>query len=82
MFTPSHIGGHVPPISFGEVFDVPRFTKAISAPLLEWHQVKNQSSGDFDELGCWSVWEAVKFEEGQGTVPRGSPALDLLKLGK
>ncbi|PPQ78032.1 hypothetical protein CVT25_015577 [Psilocybe cyanescens] len=77
MFTPSHIGGHVPPISFGDVFDVPRLTKAINSPLLEWYQVKNQSSGDFDELGCWSVWEAVQDRE---QSPRGSSATNMLKL--
>lgn len=39
-FIPSHIGGHVPPIPFGEVFDVPRLRKELGKPVLEWREVK------------------------------------------
>ncbi|KDR85480.1 hypothetical protein GALMADRAFT_53717 [Galerina marginata CBS 339.88] len=77
MFVPSHIGGSVPPIDFGEVFDVPRLVKAIRKPVLEWHQVKNISAGDLDELGCWNLWEAVQERE---NIPRRSSVPNLLKL--
>lgn len=39
-FIPSHIGGHVPPIPFGEVFDVPRLRNELGKPVLEWREVK------------------------------------------
>jgi hypothetical protein len=78
MFTPSHIGGHVPPINFGDVFDVPRLRKALGKPVLEWHQVKDQNNAVVDELGCWSVWQSVQAREGS---PRFSVVPDLLKLG-
>jgi len=77
MFTPSHIGGHVPPISFGDVFDVPRLSQAMKIPVLEWYQVKNSSSGEFDEVGCWNIWEASQDREEN---PRRSSTPDILKL--
>ncbi|KAF8956056.1 hypothetical protein BDZ97DRAFT_1853458 [Flammula alnicola] len=77
MFIPSHIGGSVPPIDFGDVFDVPRLRKAMKKPLLEWHEVKNRSSEVVDELGCWNTWEAVQQRE---PFPRGSAITSWLKL--
>ncbi|KAH7927278.1 hypothetical protein BV22DRAFT_1045518 [Leucogyrophana mollusca] len=76
-FIPSHIGGSVPPIAFGEVFDVPRLSKAIGAPVLEWHEVKDVDSQNLDDLGCWNVWEAVQKDEHQ---PRYSFLSHWLKL--
>ncbi|KAF8913143.1 hypothetical protein CPB84DRAFT_1812062 [Gymnopilus junonius] len=77
MFVPSHIGGDVPPINFGDVFDVSRLAKNIRKPVLEWHQVKNSSSRELDELGCWNIWEAVQDRE---QFPRRSVVPDLLSL--
>lgn len=79
MFTPSHIGGHVPPIDFGEVFDVPRLRELMQRPLVEWYELKNRSSNVVDELGCWNVWEAVQDREHR---PRQSFLADRLNLGK
>ena len=79
MFTPSHIGGDVPPILFGEVFDVPRFIEESGIPLVEWYEVKDPESGVIDELGCWNVWEAVQYNEHS---PRGSVVPSWLKLGE
>ncbi|TFK77388.1 hypothetical protein BDN72DRAFT_910534, partial [Pluteus cervinus] len=76
-FIPSHIGGHVPPIPFGEVFDVPRISKALEMPILEFRHVKDPNSTFVDELGCWNTWEAVEVHHQE---PRPSPHLDLLKL--
>ncbi|PPR02698.1 hypothetical protein CVT26_009801 [Gymnopilus dilepis] len=77
MFVPSHIGGQVPPINFGEVFDVPRLARGIRRPVLEWHQVKNSSSRELDELGCWNTWEAVQQRD---HFPRRSVVPNLLSL--
>ena len=79
MFVPSHIGGQVPPINFGEVFDVPRLARGIRRPVLEWHQVKNSSSRELDELGCWNTWEAVQQRD---HFPRRSVVPNLLSLGE
>ncbi|EPQ60426.1 hypothetical protein GLOTRDRAFT_124182 [Gloeophyllum trabeum ATCC 11539] len=51
-FTPSHIGGDVPPIPFGEVFNVSRLAQALGRPVLEWHDVKEIRNNS--ELG-WSL---------------------------
>jgi len=77
MFTPSHIGGHIPPIDFGEVFDLVRFQEIVQKPVLEWHQVKLRNSTTFDELGCWNIWEAVQERE---AFPRRSWVPIHLKL--
>ncbi|KAH9857996.1 hypothetical protein C2E23DRAFT_855905 [Lenzites betulinus] len=77
MFTPSHIGGDVPPILFGEVFDVPRFNRESGIQIVEWYEVKDPESEVVDDLGCWNVWEAVQFNEHN---PRGSSVPDWLKL--
>jgi len=77
MFTPSHIGGAVPPIDFGLVFDVPHLRQAIGKPVLEWHEVKDRNSDAVEELGCWNVWEASQSRE---DYPRRSHVPDHLKL--
>ncbi|KAK0233621.1 hypothetical protein IW262DRAFT_1331502 [Armillaria fumosa] len=77
MFTPSHIGGSVPPIAFGDVFDVPRLRKALNKPIIEWRDVKDPGSNQLDNLGCWNVWESSQFYEPH---PRGSPVLYHLGL--
>ena len=79
MFTPSHIGGHISPIDFGEVFDLARFQEGLQKPVLEWHQVKSPNSSILDEIGCWNTWEAVQERE---AFPRRSPVPGHLKLGK
>jgi len=77
MFTPSHIGGSVPPIDFGDVFDMSRLRSGLGKPVLEWHQVKDRNSTEIDELGCWNVWEAVQDRE---AFPRQSFVPVHLKL--
>jgi hypothetical protein len=79
MFIPTHIGGHVPPINFGEVFDIPRLRKALRIPIIEWHEIKNLSAHERDEIGCWSVWQAVQERDPE---PRNSFLVDLLTLGQ
>ncbi|KAJ7110064.1 hypothetical protein C8R44DRAFT_842487 [Mycena epipterygia] len=76
-FIPSHIGSHVPPIPFGEVFDVPRLRNELGKPVLEWREVKNPNSTFVDEIGCWNVWEAVQYRE---AYPRRSRTPNDLNL--
>ncbi|KAF9225474.1 hypothetical protein BS17DRAFT_879488 [Gyrodon lividus] len=76
-FIPSHIGGDTPPIAFGDVFDIPRLQNALGIPILEWHQVKDVDSQNIDQVGCWTVWEAVQNDE---HTPRGSSLTEWLKL--
>jgi hypothetical protein len=84
MFTPSHIGSTVPPISFGEVFDVSRLRKLLQRPMVEWSEVKLNTSNvettdaHIDTLGCWNTWEAVQFNE---HFARRSTTPSLLSLG-
>jgi hypothetical protein len=47
-------------------------------PLLEWHEVKAYDSEFIDEIGCWSVWEAVQYDDQK---PRESRIPYLLGLG-
>ncbi|KAF8899030.1 hypothetical protein BD779DRAFT_1431621 [Infundibulicybe gibba] len=77
MFTPSHIGGSVPPIDFGQVFDMARLRKELGKPVLEWYDVKDRQSDSIDELGCWNTWEAVQDHE---AFPRRSSLPEHLKL--
>ena len=79
MFTPSHIGGDVAPIAFGEVFDVPRFNEESGIHIVEWDEVKDPESDIVDDLGCWNLWEAVQYNEHH---PRNSAVPDWLKLGE
>jgi hypothetical protein len=75
-FMPMHVGSDAPPVPFGEVFDVPRLSKTLGVPLLEWRDIKDPKSTELETLGCWSVWEAVSGEE-----PRPSLAPYVLSLG-
>ncbi|KAF7307044.1 hypothetical protein MIND_00497500 [Mycena indigotica] len=77
MFIPSHVGGHVPPIPFGEVFDVPRLRNEIGKSVLEWRDVKDINSTEIDDIGCWNVWESVQYRE---AFPRRSRIPDDLNL--
>ncbi|KIM70241.1 hypothetical protein SCLCIDRAFT_102054 [Scleroderma citrinum Foug A] len=76
-FIPSHIGPDALDIPFGHVFDVPRLSKAIGLPILEWEQVKDVDSTVVDELGCWALWPVVAEED---IPPRGSSVVEKLKL--
>lgn len=78
MFIPSHVGPDAGVVTFGEVFDVPRFIEESGTPLVEWIDVKDPASDVVDELGCWNIWEAVQYYEHS---PRYSYVLDWLKLG-
>jgi hypothetical protein len=78
-FTPSHVGGNAGNIPFGEVFDLDYLSERIGMPVLEWNEVKNLSDPEIEDIGCWSVWEAVQVRE---SGPRGTNALALQGLGE
>jgi hypothetical protein len=75
------------PVAFSEVFDIRGLSQALRIPILEWHEVKNISgwprplpnnNEEMDELGCWSVWQAVREAHKD---PRNSYIPMLLSLG-
>ncbi|KAK2460112.1 hypothetical protein APHAL10511_007878 [Amanita phalloides] len=70
VFTPTHVGYYSETIDFGKVFDVPRLSKAIGLPVLEWHEVKDRNSSEVDVLGCWDVWETVQNETHEARFSR------------
>jgi len=78
-FTPSHIGGDAGNALFSEVFDVDYLSDKIGMPVLEWHEVKNLSTQapEIEDIGCWSVWQAVQVRE---PTPRITNALPLQGL--
>ncbi|EAU89478.2 hypothetical protein CC1G_07704 [Coprinopsis cinerea okayama7 len=76
-FIPSHIGEEVPPIPFSDVFDIPRLRKELKMPIVEWNEVKANTSQEFDEVGCWNTWEAAAPWEGK---PRFSRQPEMLGL--
>lgn len=56
-FTPSHINigakAPVPPLPFGDVFDLPRMRNLTGKAILEWIDVKDPESGVVEDVGCW-----------------------------
>lgn len=79
MFVPSHhIGGTVPSIDFGEVFDIPRLRTEMNHPLLEWREVKKPDTDSVQTIGCWNTWGAVRQED---KSPRWSSVPERLNLG-
>ena len=78
-FTPSHIGGDAGDILFSEVFDIDYLSEKVGIPVLEWNEVKNLSTPEVEDIGCWSVWEAVQARE---SGPRITNALPLQGLGE
>ncbi|KAG8906219.1 hypothetical protein FRB99_007365 [Tulasnella sp. 403] len=80
--SPTHLGGKKSYhwLNFGRVFDIPRLSVAINSPLLEWADLKRAPYNvpwnkhmpplegvAMDEIGCWSLWEAVKDSGPQRT---------------
>ncbi|KAG1831497.1 hypothetical protein EV424DRAFT_1469968 [Suillus variegatus] len=59
-FLSDHIDPSAPPFVFGEVFDVPRLSRAVGIHLLQWHKVKDPESQVLDNLGCWTILETVQ----------------------
>ena len=78
-FTPSHIGGNAGEILFSDVFDIDYLSQTIRIPVLQWSEVKNTSSLQVEDIGCWSVWQAVQTRESR---PRMTNALSLQGLGE
>jgi hypothetical protein len=80
-FTPSwHIGSDTPGIDFGKIFDVSIFTEETGIELSEWKDVKDPESEELEDIGCWSVWQAVDKDSGKNK-PRASDVPKRLHLG-
>jgi hypothetical protein len=77
-FTPSHVGDNAGNIPFSEVFDIDYLSERIGIPVLEWNEVKNVSTPEIENIGCWSVWQGVKVHDS----PRRTDALRLQGLGE
>jgi hypothetical protein len=55
-FVPNHMGERDPgPLPVSEIFDLPKLAKELRRPILEWRDIKNTSSHEVEDLGCWSV---------------------------
>jgi len=75
------IGGRedVGTIQFSEVFDIDYLSEMIGVPVLEWYEVKKSSSQEIEDIGCWSVWQAVQKND---AGPRQNNAFELQGLGE
>jgi hypothetical protein len=78
-FIPSHIGGDAGEILFSDVFDIDYLSETIRLPVLQWSEVKKLPSAQVEDIGCWSVWQAVQTRESR---PRLTYALTLQGLGE
>lgn len=54
-FAPTHVGNAAGFIPFSEIFDLPRMSKAIGIPMVEWGQLKNLTSEPLEDIGCWDT---------------------------
>ncbi|KAH6918153.1 hypothetical protein BKA70DRAFT_1089311 [Coprinopsis sp. MPI-PUGE-AT-0042] len=76
-FVPSHLPHDVGTIPFDEVFDLPRLQEEMKMHVVQWSEVKQNTSEEYDGLGCWNTWEVSTPNDHK---PRYSPVPDLLKL--
>lgn len=76
---PSHlpVAAGYPP--FSDVFDLPRLSRAMGTPIIEWQDIKNVNSTHEDQLGCWSIWATVAQND-DDKAPRGNKLEGLLNL--
>ncbi|KAH7105754.1 hypothetical protein BKA62DRAFT_687863 [Auriculariales sp. MPI-PUGE-AT-0066] len=65
QFHPTHVGEEAGFLHFGDVFDVQRLSKLIRMPVLEWRDVKDVKSKEFEEIGCWSAWSISGPDDGK-----------------
>ena len=54
-FAPTHVGNEAGFIPFSEIFDLPRMSKALGIPLIEWGQLKNLTNEPVEDIGCWGT---------------------------
>lgn len=77
QFHPTHVGEEAGFLHFGDVFDVPRLSGLIRMPVLEWRDIKQESSKEVEEIGCWSAWAISGPDDDQ---PRHSFIPEILNL--
>jgi hypothetical protein len=76
---PSHIRGNAEAIRFGDVFDLPKLRRALGKPVIEWDDVRDVDSPNYDILGCWNLWAVVNKDI---ESPRGSYLTEWIGLGE
>jgi hypothetical protein len=76
---PGHLDGSAGSMAFGQVFDLPRLSRAIQHPLVEWYDLKNVSEQHVDRISCWSVWMSAWETPRE---PTGSWSYSTLHLGE
>jgi hypothetical protein len=82
-FPKGHLSGSAGNFFVGEFFDLPRLASAIGTPVIEWRDLKNSSSTELEEVGCWSAWDMLgnRNEPTKPSAPHGDPIVDVLGLG-
>ena len=63
---------------FSEIFDIPRLEASTGLPIVEWKDIKSNESVTQDNIGCWSVHQAL-WNTGK---PAWSNLPEHLKLSK
>ena len=51
----SHVGLAAGSLPFDKVFDLDVLSENIGLPVLQWHEVKDPSSREVEEIGCWNI---------------------------
>ncbi|KAF8590438.1 hypothetical protein K439DRAFT_1403466 [Ramaria rubella] len=58
--TERHMGQNVlDPLPVSEIFDIPKLVGELRRPILEWKDIKNISSPEVEDIGCWSVFKTA-----------------------
>ncbi|TDL27890.1 hypothetical protein BD410DRAFT_335189 [Rickenella mellea] len=70
-FEPSHMPLDAPPMTFSEIFDLPRLIEETRMRVIEFWDVKDPQSDSVDDIGCWSTW-ATANPSGGGARPSGN----------
>ena len=64
-FTPftKHLGSKdAQPLPFSDIFELEIFSRTLQIPIIEWKDIKNPSSGQIEDLGCWAVFGGLGYE--------------------
>lgn len=75
---------------FGDIFDLPRLSREVGLPIVEWRDVKRPRGENetlqnerVDEIGCWSIWMTSQpSTSNDGGLPRLNSMEGVLGLGK
>ncbi|KAF8575748.1 hypothetical protein K439DRAFT_1397924 [Ramaria rubella] len=65
-FVPGHMHGNPGFLAVSEVYDLPRLADALRMPIIEWSDIKDRSSHELEDIGCWSL-QTILFGPDYGT---------------